>query len=131
MLTAELQDEVAHILGEQIDDIVPQSRHDDSYVNLKIAWQNENNCPEILGYKADLIERIRRRLQSQVCVLFHGKSDFIEEFEILQPDDSFTMFVYQQELERIKYIVRGYLRCRIQKVNLIFNTRLKSFVHTQ
>lgn len=44
----------------------------------------------------------------------------MERLQVVNPDDTLQLFVYQQELERIKFVVRKYLRIRIQKVFYIW-----------
>jgi GINS complex subunit 4 len=40
----------------------------------------------------------------------------VDQHVVRTPDDSFALFVYQQEIERMKFVIRSYLRCRISKI---------------
>jgi GINS complex subunit 4 len=40
----------------------------------------------------------------------------MDQHVVRTADDSFALFVFQQEIERMKYVIRSYLRCRISKI---------------
>jgi GINS complex subunit 4 len=76
---------------------------------LTRAWINERTCPELLPYPQDLIDRAHDGLKKQIEV--------IEEITgSLDPASNFTLVILQTELERIKFLLRSYLRARIAKV---------------
>jgi GINS complex subunit 4 len=79
------------------------------------AVSNEEFSPEILSFKDEILTPIRELVEKRVYLLVK-KQIFLEDFQIKSPQDSFILFVYQQELERIKFLVRSYLRTRIRKV---------------
>lgn len=79
------------------------------------AVSNEEFSPEILSFKDEILTPIRELVEKRVYLIVK-KQIFLEDFQIKSPQDSFILFVYQQELERIKFLVRSYLRTRIRKV---------------
>lgn len=72
--------------------------------NIEVAWLNEKNAPDILPYQDDMME------------LMLGQLDHMEEnLKTINPND-FRSITHAMELERIRFIVKSYLRCRLQKI---------------
>ncbi|KAH8417009.1 hypothetical protein KR222_001516, partial [Zaprionus bogoriensis] len=71
---------------------------------LETAWTNEMCAPELLQHQTDMLEL----MLSQVA---HME----EQMKDLDKND-FRFVVHQMELERIRYIMASYLRCRLQKI---------------
>ncbi|KAH8404269.1 hypothetical protein KR215_003269 [Drosophila sulfurigaster] len=71
---------------------------------LETAWTNEICAPELLQHQTDMLEL----MLSQVA---HME----EQMKDLDKND-FRFVVHQMELERIRYIMASYLRCRLQKI---------------
>ncbi|XP_023164505.1 DNA replication complex GINS protein SLD5 [Drosophila hydei] len=71
---------------------------------LETAWTNEMCAPELLQHQSDMLEL----MMSQVA---HME----EQMKDLDKND-FRFVVHQMELERIRYIMASYLRCRLQKI---------------
>lgn len=74
--------------------------------NMTTAWINEANAPDLLEFQEHTVEKIRELLNSQAA-----KLDCDDQL-----DDPLVMFIAQQEMERIKFVIRSYLRVRIEKV---------------
>uniref|UniRef100_A0A1A9X463 DNA replication complex GINS protein SLD5 n=1 Tax=Glossina brevipalpis TaxID=37001 RepID=A0A1A9X463_9MUSC len=71
---------------------------------LETAWTNEMGAPEILMHQSEMIE------------LMMGQIAHMEEnMKDLNKSD-FRYVAHQMELERIRYIMVSYLRCRLQKI---------------
>lgn len=71
---------------------------------LQNTWLNEKFAPELLPHQSDMLD------------LMLGQIEHMEE-NISQLDkNDFRYIAHQIELERIKYIVTSYLRCRIKKI---------------
>ncbi|CAI0543165.1 unnamed protein product [Linum tenue] len=68
---------------------------------LKRAWRNEKAAPEILQYEAAL----RSSLQEQNV-----------EASEADGEDPLTMSLYQMDLDRTQFLLRSYLRVRLQKI---------------
>lgn len=96
--------------------------------DLRRAWINEKVAPLILPYKEELVERIASRISSQEDFIRNMASERREEL---------SNTLYQMELDRVKYLLRSYLRDRLKKIqayclhildrrNLHLYTRLSS-----
>uniref|UniRef100_A0A1B0BF29 DNA replication complex GINS protein SLD5 n=1 Tax=Glossina palpalis gambiensis TaxID=67801 RepID=A0A1B0BF29_9MUSC len=71
---------------------------------LETAWTNEMSAPEILMHQSEMIE------------LMMGQIAHMEEnMKDLNKND-FRYVAHQMELERIRYIMVSYLRCRLRKI---------------
>ncbi|EME84540.1 uncharacterized protein MYCFIDRAFT_195556 [Pseudocercospora fijiensis CIRAD86] len=78
--------------------------------SLTRAWINERTSPELLPYPNDLITRFSTSISSQIAK--------IEDLTSAQdPASNFTLVILQTELERMKFLLRSYLRTRIAKVD--------------
>ncbi|CAN1356392.1 DNA replication complex GINS protein SLD5 [Linum perenne] len=75
---------------------------------LKIAWRNEKAAPEILPYEAALIHRIKEQIE-----LAEQNVEISES----NGEDPLTISLYQMDLDRTQFLLRSYLRVRIQKLN--------------
>ncbi|KAF8063366.1 hypothetical protein FPV67DRAFT_239484 [Lyophyllum atratum] len=75
-------------------------------------WTNERNCPDILAAQEELLvtilDHIRR--QSQTVQLLRGDASTSE-------DEHVRIMLAQTEMERVKFIVRSYIRTRQYKID--------------
>ncbi|KAK4502440.1 hypothetical protein PRZ48_005865 [Zasmidium cellare] len=77
---------------------------------LTRAWINERSSPELLPYPTELIERSTQGVKSQIEV--------IEEMTgAMDPTSNFKLVILQTELERVKFLLRSFLRARIAKID--------------
>ncbi|XP_012084097.1 DNA replication complex GINS protein SLD5 [Jatropha curcas] len=74
---------------------------------LKRAWRNEKAAPEILHYEASLVQRIKEQIELAE-----------QNVEIFEADgvDPLTVSLYQMDLDRTQFLLRSYLRVRLQKI---------------
>jgi GINS complex subunit 4 len=99
-----------------IDDILQEfdaggAVHDASkdIQNLTTAWIAERSAPEIMPFQAALVDRLTERIRQQI--------ELVEmETGNLDPTSNFRLILVQTELERVKYLIRAYLRIRMHKV---------------
>lgn len=74
---------------------------------LKRAWRQEKAAPEILKFETDLITRLT------------GQIELVEE-NVEQDSqsgiDPLTVSLYQMDLDRTQFLLRSYLRIRLQKI---------------
>ncbi|KAI5858500.1 hypothetical protein BZA05DRAFT_345671 [Tricharina praecox] len=78
--------------------------------NLTTAWVAERTAPEIMPFQAALVERLTERIRQQI--------ELVEtETGNLDPTSNFRLILIQTELERVKYLVRAYLRIRMHKID--------------
>ncbi|CAA6668887.1 unnamed protein product [Spirodela intermedia] len=74
---------------------------------LKRAWRNEKAAPEILLFEAGLVQRAREQIQ----LLEETVEDFVEN-----GTDDLIVSLYQMDLDRSLFLLRSYLRVRLQKI---------------
>lgn len=74
---------------------------------LKKAWRNEKAAPEILQFQASLVQRSREQIQLM--------EEAIEDFT-RSGSDPLIVSVYHMDLDRTQYLLRSYLRIRLQKI---------------
>jgi GINS complex subunit 4 len=89
---------------------------------LQRAWIAERAAPDILPYESRLLETISTRLKEQASHLVEQRIDlkiaWIEQ-ELLSERDTkrtFRTVIVQTEVERVKFLIRSYLRARMHKV---------------
>jgi GINS complex subunit 4 len=77
--------------------------------DLVQAWVAERTAPELLPYEQRLVDR--------VADLLHKQIEHVEETSGMDARTGFALVIIQTEMERVKYIVRSYLRARIAKID--------------
>ncbi|CAN6635060.1 DNA replication complex GINS protein Sld5p [Trichomonascus vanleenenianus] len=79
--------------------------------DLNQIWMKERMIPEILPFETDLLERIMKRVRQ--------KMEYIEEntLEMQGRDIKLKLLIVESELERVKFLIRGYLRARLAKID--------------
>lgn len=105
----------------------------DDYNSLMEIWRNERCSPELLPYPELLLSRILSRLQRQI--------EFIESLSmglLTDPSNNSTtnnssndsdnsnnnnislklpLLCMEAEIERLKFLIRSFLRCRLSKID--------------
>ncbi|KAJ3327538.1 GINS complex subunit [Blyttiomyces sp. JEL0837] len=94
---------------EYDDDRVKADVHLD-HSQMTQWWINERLAPEILPYQQELVDGLTHLLVS-----------LLENFEAIDDEDLtdsavFSHVIKQQEVERIKHVIRSYLRTRMMKI---------------
>ncbi|KND01198.1 DNA replication protein SLD5 [Spizellomyces punctatus DAOM BR117] len=84
------------------------SYFNDDVKALTQSWINERCAPEILPYQEHLVNNLLEMLNAQ--------AENVEAQEPNTPDGAFLLVIYQQEMERIKFVIRSYLRTRLAKI---------------
>ncbi|KAK3140756.1 hypothetical protein QOZ80_5AG0405380 [Eleusine coracana subsp. coracana] len=74
---------------------------------LKRAWRNEKAAPEVLRFDKDLVDRVREQIQ----LLEETLDDFADSGV-----DDLVVSLYQMDLDRTLFLLRSYLRLRLQKI---------------
>lgn len=87
----------------------PTSRARDQQA-LTRAWINERTAPALLPYPTALLARCTAAVAGQIARLetMAGAQD---------PAANLALVILQTELERYRFLVRGFLRARIAKVS--------------
>ena len=90
-------------------DAVPEETRD--LQALARAWVAERSAPELLAWPGDgLLERVNGRVAAQIGRVEALTGD-------MDPRTNFALIVLQTELERLKFLVRAFLRARLAKVD--------------
>ncbi|KAI9247524.1 hypothetical protein BY458DRAFT_560350 [Sporodiniella umbellata] len=77
---------------------------------LTKVWMDERNAPEVLHYRRDLVESLLDAVEKQGDKIF-------ETMEFTNDSQSrFITILLQTEIERIKYLIKSYLRTRLAKI---------------
>ncbi|KAK2990218.1 hypothetical protein RJ640_014670 [Escallonia rubra] len=74
---------------------------------LKRAWRNEKGAPEILKYEVDLIRRV-----TELTAYVQETVDELMENGV----DPLNVSLMEMDLERTLFLVKSYLRIRLQKI---------------
>lgn len=75
---------------------------------LEQAWMNEKFAPELLESKCEIVECIMEQL------------DHMESNLRRAPKGDLKVSIHRMELERIRYVLSSYLRCRLTKIEKFF-----------
>ncbi|TPX31344.1 hypothetical protein SmJEL517_g05305 [Synchytrium microbalum] len=89
-------------------DIDPATYANDDVKSLTQAWVNERCAPEVLPYEDGLMTNLMEMLEVQ--------SANVDTLRDGRADAAFLQVLYQQEMERIKFVMRSYLRARLAKI---------------
>ncbi|KDQ07792.1 hypothetical protein BOTBODRAFT_647737 [Botryobasidium botryosum FD-172 SS1] len=74
-------------------------------------WINERGAPDILVWQAQLVEELLDSLHNQATMVQHIRSD-----PRTSEQEHFRVVLVQTEMERVKFLIRSYLRVRIHKI---------------
>jgi len=103
--------DIDDILREADPDFDTASQATQDLHALTRAWVAERSSPELLEWPSDgLIERVNSRIRDQIEKVEEMTGD-------MDPKTNFSLILIQTELERWKYLVRGFLRARIAKID--------------
>ncbi|KAF9384161.1 GINS complex subunit [Podila verticillata] len=90
------------------EDLFTHDEPKDLVKRLTQAWINERAAPEILKYESDCVTGLVANCDDQQAV--------IDELDSGNDASIIISILYQTELERIKFVLRSYLRTRISKI---------------
>ncbi|EGC35173.1 hypothetical protein DICPUDRAFT_79109 [Dictyostelium purpureum] len=83
---------------------------------LKTIWINEKFAPNLLDYQNEIISNVMEKIEEKEALCTEG---------IQNKSHQFTADIYEMEIERLKYIVKCYLRLRIKKIDQFYTSVLK------
>lgn len=94
-----------------------QSSNIDS--QLLTAMLNERMAPELLPYKRDLMNKVLEVLsyQQQNLLDSHEYGDSNAGTGVVDPGSKLQLMIIETDIERLTYIIRLYLRIRLQKLD--------------
>lgn len=86
---------------------------------LLTAMLNERMAPELLPYKHNLMDEVLRQLSNQQQYLLdsHEYGDSNVDSGMLSTDFKLQLMIIETDIERLTYMLRLYLRTRLQKVD--------------
>lgn len=101
----------------------------EDFNKLITLWKNERCSPELLPYPHQLMRRMLIRIQEQMEHLEILSMNFFEESNNggnarktqsnapANNNKMLPLLCMEAELERVKYIIRSYIRCRLSKID--------------
>ena len=102
----------------------------EDFNKLMTLWKNERCSPDLLPYPHLLMKRMLIRIQEQMEHLEILSMNFFEEQNNVSSDTRKNMnntpvnnnkmlplLCMEAELERVKFVIRSYLRCRLAKID--------------
>lgn len=109
------------------NDALHESDDDEPRANdvtrLLTAWIRERGTPDLMTWHGELVEECLHKLGQQAEML-----DLLRSDPKTSEEEHFKLIIVQTEMERVKYLVRAYLRCRLAKVG---RARARGSVETQ
>ena len=100
--------DISDILASISGPSIPQETLD--LQQLTRLWVTERSAPELLPWPEELVERVMARIAAQVETIE-------EQTGSMDPKSSFGLIVVQTEMERVRFLVRSWLRARLMKVS--------------
>ncbi|WVF67556.1 hypothetical protein IAT40_002313 [Kwoniella sp. CBS 6097] len=88
-------------LDEELDDVR----------KLGVIWVRERGTPELMPWEGDLMDSVFDKLEQQAKMVHTLRSD-----PQTSEEEHFKLMLVQTEVERVKYLVRSYVRTRLHKV---------------
>ncbi|KAJ3273149.1 GINS complex subunit [Terramyces sp. JEL0728] len=99
-----LASELDEILGiDPLDQI-----QDNVYELMKQALLNEIHSPELLPFQEDIFSRLKHKLEIQL--------ETAEDLQSSDQAEKIEQYIVLQEIERIKFVLRKYIKTRIAKI---------------
>ncbi|KAF2639900.1 GINS complex, Sld5 component [Massarina eburnea CBS 473.64] len=101
-------DDIDDIIAEIAVDNTPAETRD--LQDLTRCWVAERIAPEMLAWPHDVVDRVLERIRRQIELVE-------DQTGSMDPKTNFKLIVVQTELERFKFLVRGFLRARLKKID--------------
>lgn len=99
-MSSVFDDEIIENSDDDHEDVLPS----DVLHQLQNAWIDERMCPELLPYEGDVVDCMLDQVEQMEANLKRvNKTDF-------------KVSIHKLEVERIRYILTSYLRCRVTKI---------------
>ncbi|KAK4687011.1 GINS complex subunit 4, partial [Tremellales sp. Uapishka_1] len=97
--------------GREVDLEEEDESELDNVRRMGKVWVKERGTVDILSWEGDLIDSLFDKLDQQQSLLNTLRADANTSEE-----EHFKLMLVQTEMERIKYLVRSYVRCRLAKI---------------
>ncbi|KAI5122426.1 hypothetical protein M0805_002975 [Coniferiporia weirii] len=92
------------------DTSVPE-RQENDVQRLARAWQDERHAPDILPAQDALLGRVLDAIRRQT-----SDANALRAADALSEEDHYMTMLVQTEVERVKFVVRSYVRTRLFKI---------------
>ncbi|EDO16291.1 hypothetical protein Kpol_1053p28 [Vanderwaltozyma polyspora DSM 70294] len=117
----------------------------EDFAQLMRCWRNERCSPELMPYPHYLMTRILRRIQEQMEHIENISMGFLEESmnqishgsgnvtgdgddeddefgmgrgnNVINNNNKLPLLCMEAELERVKFVIRSFIRCRLNKID--------------
>lgn len=80
------------------------------------AWRNERGSPELQESPEELIKELLELIHFQTSKLTSARPQSVSQINLSGTNFAFLDCLYQMDLERIKFVLKSLLRCRLGKI---------------
>ncbi|KAF8512973.1 GINS complex Sld5 component [Gautieria morchelliformis] len=101
-----------------------EERQDTLIPELIRYWTNERLAPDILDQRGEFIQRVLERVREQAGLVQRLRGD-----PEASEDEHFQIILVQTEVERVRFIVRSYMRTRIHKAISRIRPQIEKYAH--
>eukprot|EP00002_Diphylleia_rotans_P018486 TRINITY_DN3579_c0_g4_i2.p1 TRINITY_DN3579_c0_g4~~TRINITY_DN3579_c0_g4_i2.p1 ORF type:complete len:215 (-),score=49.84 TRINITY_DN3579_c0_g4_i2:338-982(-) len=78
----------------------------DDVRSLRRCWINERSSPDVMPFETELIRNMMEQIENQEANIG----------QVNDPSDALMASIYRMEIERIRFVIRSYLRTRLEKI---------------
>lgn len=104
-----MDEEDTNPMGE--DDYGDEYPDDNDFKKLIRVWMRERGTRDIMPWEGELLENCIQKTEQQAKM-----SELLQSDPKTSDEEHFKLQLVDTELERVKYVMRSYLRCRLDKV---------------
>ncbi|WVQ81818.1 hypothetical protein IAT38_003945 [Cryptococcus sp. DSM 104549] len=97
--------------GEDFDDLDMDVEDMDDVKKMGLVWARERGTTDIMPWEEELVESLLDKLEQQGKMVDALRSD-----PKTSEEEHFKLMLVQTEMERVKYLVRSYVRTRLHKI---------------
>lgn len=108
-------------LGRSRDDVSGGPKAKRAVLDLKKLWVAERMSPTLLAYAEDTLEQVMKQIR-ELIIFIEEKSLLLHEGDVASTGHDgenikLQLLVVETDLERAKFVARGYLRARLAKID--------------
>ncbi|KAK8854666.1 hypothetical protein IAR55_003405 [Kwoniella newhampshirensis] len=96
---------------ELLEEELREMEEMDDVKRMGMIWVKERGTNDIMGWEGDLIDGLFDKLEQQQKMVTTLRSD-----PQTSEEEHFKLMLVQTEMERVKYLVRSYVRTRLHKI---------------
>lgn len=124
---------ISEVGGESVPFLTKQEKNQRdiaAYIALTTSWRNERMSPELLPFNHAAFDKVSQNMKRQIEYIDYW--NMMQESEAPLPSadrkanedlliqkkiNKLPLYCMEAELERVKFLLRSYLRCRLQKID--------------